>query len=90
MDVFAREIGEVFQQFFNADRGGERIEHVADAHPRTGDNRPPAAYIGVDDDARGHVGSMWGRGGGVKVVTAKLFLQLARKLNHLSHLSAVD
>lgn len=56
--IFAGEIGEVFQQFLDADRGGERIEHVADAHPGAGDNRAAAADIGVDDDARGHRGSM--------------------------------
>lgn len=64
MDVFAGEIGEVFQQFLDADRGGERIEHVADAHPGAGNNRAAAADIGVDDDACGHGGSMWGKGGG--------------------------
>lgn len=69
MDVFAGEIGEVGQQFFDRHGRCEGVQHVADAHPGASDDRPAAADIGVDDDARGHGRIMWGRGGGVKVLS---------------------
>lgn len=55
MDVFAGEVRKVREQFLDADAIGERIQHVTDAHPGTGDDRPAAADLGVDGNARGHV-----------------------------------
>lgn len=68
MDVFAGEVGEVTQQFFDRHGRCEGVKHVVDAYPGAGYDRPAAADIGVDDDARGHGRIMWGRGGGVKAL----------------------
>jgi hypothetical protein len=67
VDVLAREIGKVRQQFVYADRRGQRVQHVADTHARTVDDRPAAANIPIDDDARAHVRNMRSVGAGVKV-----------------------
>lgn len=54
MDVFTGEIGEVGQQFLDRDGRGQRVKHVADAHPGSSDDGSSAADIGVDDDACVH------------------------------------
>jgi len=58
VDVFADEVGKVREQFLDADTISQRIQHVADAHPGAGDDRPAAADLEVDGHARGHVGKM--------------------------------
>lgn len=68
VDVFADDVGKVGEQFLDADAIGQRIQHIADAHPGTGDDRAAAAELRVGGDARGHVGKMRSRVVGVKLL----------------------
>lgn len=64
--VFASEVGEIGDQFVDTGRRRQRIEHVDHPHACAGDDRPPAADFGIDDDALARRGWMLGPHGGVK------------------------
>ena len=65
MDVGAREVGKVGDQFVDSRSGGERVEHVDHPHPGARHDRPSAADLGIDDDAFAHGAKMLDGSGSV-------------------------